>query len=365
MTIIKSYKEGSTLVFERSDGQIGIYDFKDLSLYKIRNGVKRKIQSLHTFFSNTSLKDLLNTFTDEKYRKFLHEISRKEYRCFRIGTYLERLNLYLYLEQYILLDLRYTQTILKPLSWYPKEVIKIFTRNQYVFSDHSEYAYDNYPKLFVLILRHMDSINLEHRISDELIRNIDKLHTLINEYGYNYKALIDYIVYLLNHEAYTIWYAVNDLRDYASMQSKMSRNGKYKRYPKYLKSIHDIVSANYRTFKQEHNEELFVKAVNHNLEHSGSTYVTITPKNTNDVKHEGTELSHCVASYIDRIINGTTQILFVRTKHALDNPLLTIEVRNNTINQVKGLYNRDPNKDEISYLNRYAKVKGLKLSERY
>ena len=51
--------------------------------------------------------------------------------------------------------------------------------------------------------------------------------------------------------------------------------------------------------------------------------------------------NNCVASYIDRVINGECHILFLRKKDRPSDSLVTIEVRDNHIVQARRRFN-DP-----------------------
>jgi len=97
------------------------------------------------------------------------------------------------------------------------------------------------------------------------------------------------------------------------------------------------------------------------LEGTTDNYRIIVPQNTDEVKNEGIKLHHCVASYIDLIISGQTKILFMRDKDSLEESLLTLEVRGNTLIQYRGAINRNPNEKEMMALKKWAKKKKLDI----
>jgi hypothetical protein len=66
-----------------------------------------------------------------------------------------------------------------------------------------------------------------------------------------------------------------------------------------------------------------------------------------------------VATYIDKVINGETQIVFLRLREKSDVSLVTVEIRDNRIVQAKGYKNRQPNAEEKSWLGTFAKSKGI------
>ncbi len=57
-------------------------------------------------------------------------------------------------------------------------------------------------------------------------------------------------------------------------------------------------------------------------------YMTVIPQITMDIVVEGEALHHCVGTYIDSYANGSTNIVFLRHREHLDQPLITVEVTN-------------------------------------
>ena len=87
----------------------------------------------------------------------------------------------------------------------------------------------------------------------------------------------------------------------------------------------------------------------------------VRPKNADDVKHEGSELNHCVASYISRILKRNCLIVFLRKADKLDKSLVTIEVENKAIVQARGASNRSITEEEYRAICEYAKKNKLKV----
>ncbi|MGL5188713.1 MAG: PcfJ domain-containing protein, partial [Cetobacterium sp.] len=135
------------------------------------------------------------------------------------------------------------------------------------------------------------------------------------------------------------------------------------KYPKYLKSVHDIVSKQFSIFQQTYDEDVFNSRYEGiDYAYSDNTFCLVRPNETSDLKLEGMNLNHCVKSYIGRIIDGKCIILFVRHKKAQDESLITIEVRDNAVVQIKGLNNRNPDEFEYKFIKKYCKNKNLKLN---
>lgn len=65
--------------------------------------------------------------------------------------------------------------------------------------------------------------------------------------------------------------------------------------------------------------------------------------------------NNCVASYIDRVIDGECHILFLRKKNKPNESLVTIEVVNNHIVQAKRKFNEPVTDKEQGVINAFNK----------
>lgn len=195
---------------------------------------------------------------------------------------------------------------------------------------------------------------------------VDNVEKLAN-FGYDSKRLIDYIFRDLRAQGIDILSAVDEygdsyeddgtivqtLVDYARMNEEMKRE--YEKYPRYLKSFHDITVQNYNLFKRKTTNKKFQKVVNNfaKYEYQNESYCVIAPSFANDLITEGVRLNHCVASYIDDVIEQKTCIMFLRKNLQKEMPLVTLEIKNNKIVQAKGKNNGNPGSDESKFLLEY------------
>ena len=154
---------------------------------------------------------------------------------------------------------------------------------------------------------------------------------------------------------------MGELRDYLDMC--VSMDIKPTLYSSYLKQTHDITSRNYEVKLTEEQAEMFENAYKDfkPFVTEDKTYSIIRPKNADDVKHEGSELNHCVASYISRILKRNCLIVFLRKADKLDKSLVTIEVENKAIVQARGASNRSITEEEYRAICEYAKKNKLKV----
>lgn len=176
----------------------------------------------------------------------------------------------------------------------------------------------------------------------------------ISVYNYNPKALLLYIDMLKTHEALlinsTFIYA---LEDYIRMMSAIST--KFEKYPKNFLTTHQIAIRNYDRLRKEFSEELFKKRINTKYECEFGDYIFIYPKSTQDIKDEAVQQNNCVASYIDKVIDGNCHIMFLRKKDNIHKSLITIEIVDNKIIQALRRYNMDITEEEKEIVNKWNK----------
>ena len=132
---------------------------------------------------------------------------------------------------------------------------------------------------------------------------------------------------------------------------------------KSLKLHHDIVSMNYTVSIDSIKKEKFISAVESDTykekEYINKRLRITIPKEPNDLVREGKDMSHCVASYINSIIDKKCEIYFVRENERLDKSLVTVEVRGKSIVQAKAFANAKPTLDQQQFISLWAKDKNL------
>ena len=198
----------------------------------------------------------------------------------------------------------------------------------------------------------------------KLPRCIEDFISLYKDYGYtDVRRLGTYITrdVKLNQGIRNPDGAVNLLKDY----NKMAKFLEYEveKYPKSLKKTHDITMMNYDANKDEIKDKKIKTVVEQpfytKLEWKKKSFAIVIPSGVKDIIREGESLSHCVASYVDDVIDNKCQIAFLRSIEELDKPLITIEVRNNVLKQARGRSQRAPNENERLFLQEWAEKKEL------
>ena len=353
MNKTKVYKEKQYLIFDFEDGRTVKYDFATKSAIGIKG---KQVKNLCGQLSGMTVDELIKCCDDQKYAKFLNFIKSK-YRAYgvtNIGTILSKVPEYSKYEQLFsagledVIDLRrFTKTI----NDIPKSLLKIARNGRVKINDDlCEYWKQNpdahyigytldYVSLndtdLIYILKSDCSHYQEGAVYYESYFNI-----LIREYGYSAKALFNYIDRLKTYEAIEdIAYIMRELYDYARMMDTISR--KFDKYPRNFLTTHRIACRNYNRLKKEFSEELFKKRIEKEYECSYKNYVFLYPNCTQDIKDEAVMQNNCVASYIDRVIDGECHIMFLRSKDNPEKSLVTLEIRNNKIVQAFRHFN-DP-----------------------
>lgn len=417
-TEIKGYKNGSLLMFERENKTIA-FDLKDLSFYRpLQKGKMRKLNAGQSFFRNITAKQVADGFNNPAYAELMNKVRQDSYRLKNFASLFEKLAKYTHLESYLLLGIRFgaTSTFSKPASQFPKQVLEFMKESQIEFSSsYWEHSFQKNPELLTNLctyVRRRHYLDLEvyrmvYHMCGSYNSRIEKFKLLTDTqvkemsiaddyygrrngavletpYGCEYKTLFDYLVMIDRTEALSFGDALTQYHDYLKMMREMERNkaiskmlelnptldvmqvgwvgfGRIEKYPRYLRTRHDIVQKNYQVWSNSVDEKRFSLMVEHRYEYAWGGYRIVTPKKSADIRNEGTSLHHCVASYVSRVMDGTTQIVFLRTDE--NESLVTVEIRANAIVQSRGYNNRSIDEKEERWLKTFAKAKNLNYKD--
>lgn len=368
---MKVYKEKQYLIFDYEDGRTVKYDFAT----KTAIGIKGKpVKNLCSQLSGFTLNELIDCCDDEKYAKFLRFVRNSEmysYSITNIGTILNKVHKYARFEQIFSAGIddiiKDGKRFMYSINDIPKSLIKLCRKYPIKLSNNTVYYYkENTDAHYIaydldyISLTHDDIYsvwNAQNRKWNCEIGAYDYLsffNKLVNEYEYNAKDLWLYLDRIKTFEAIEdMEFLIRELYDYAKMMSRLSI--KYNKYPRNFLTTHKIACRNYNRMKKEFSEELFQKRINKKYECSFGDYIFIYPKSTQDIKDEACMQNNCVASYIDRVIDGECHILFLRKKNKPNESLVTIEVVNNHIVQAKRKFNEPVTDKEQGVINAFNK----------
>lgn len=311
-----------------------------------------------------SVHQLIECCEDKQYAKFLNFVKKRESGCFpiyNIGTILNRVPYYSNYEQIFsagIEDIIETkEKFIYTINDIPKALLRLCKNKKIYLSNRLLNYYKTNPDAHILMY------NLEYlSLTDNDLYDIWVTDTyeydrttrtgsyysffnrLLTDFGYTAKALLLYIDQLKTYEALDdMKFVMRELYDYASMMQKISH--KFDKYPRHFLTTHKIACRNYNRLKQEFSEQLFKQRIDKSLELSYGDYCFIYPRNIDEIKQEAVSQNNCVASYIDKVIEGKCHILFLRKKDKPKDSLVTIEVRNNHIVQARRRFN-DPVTEE-------------------
>jgi hypothetical protein len=372
-------REKHLLYFRRSNSTEEIrYDLNLKSMQKFKKGEWHNISRDYKYFRYYSPNNIIIDEKEVHFLELLNKVVSLNPNCESLSTFISRFNEAIIYENYIQEGIKtechcsnegrygYRKRILtKPIEFYERNIINFFKRYDIEITVGIERKFsDNYP-LMKTICNAIEFSKIPEDRKAEKFRLLigyrhDEFKDLIQVYNYEPKSLLNYLInYLERFENCEMSEGIFLLRDYIKMATQIGRD--VKKYPKYLKSMHDIINSNYNAYKQDYNELLFEKVSKPHLEFEGKKYTIVIPKTSKDIIAEGTSLSHCVSSYVDRVINQETYIFFLRLTEAKDRSLITLELHENKIVQAKGSYNRPVIKEEYDFLEKYSKEKELIL----
>lgn len=379
--MLKSYKERQFLVFEFDDGKNVKYN---LATGESIGKSGKVVKDVCTQLRGYDYLQVIDSFQDEKYREFLNFVDHRVNRVQRwnrssyyspgskaknVGTFLKNIKHYSEYEQFFAAGItKIEHPLYTSFGNIPKGLLNLCREYDFKLDNYIIQGYNEHKDLFGVLLELQKELNNINK-SDilKLLKSNNnryfslyqgdyrtKFIDLIGEKKYKPVSLIKYIDNLMTYEALEgIENVINEFYDYVNMMSSITN--KYTKYPKNFLTTHRIASRNYSRMKREYPEAVFKSRINKDYEFVHDEFKIIYPESTKEIKEEGIGLNHCVASYIDKVIDGSCHIVFLRNKEQLNKSLVTLEVRNGKVVQARGSYNREVNEKEKKVIEKYNK----------
>lgn len=334
-------------------------------------GRQRDIKYPHSFFKGMDGRVVATKIpADDNFKKLVDTIIRKESACSNMGTFLVRLFNNIHLETYISANVPFDYNIKVGYDFFDKDVRNILNKHQMCYDRTVEQFFANNHDLGKSMLAHIKDEEDFKNVFYSISQNMRDINILVENYKYDVKTLFAYCSernwssgrYRWGHRD-----LVSFMCDYARMAELVFPNG-FDKYPKDIVDHHDGVTKLYEKEKIKFDDEKFKKLIDEKMEYASKEkdgYCIIFPKSTGDIQSEGRLLSHCVGSYVQYVLNGTSTILFMRSKEDKNTPLITVEVRDGRITQARGKYNRALSYEEKVFLEEYAEKKKLVYNQRY
>jgi len=185
-----------------------------------------------------------------------------------------------------------------------------------------------------------------------------KREDIIRQY-YSFGKFVEYVIKGCIDQGYSsLDNFICELKDYLSM---CKRQGvKPILFSNCLKQTHDITARNHKIHVTPEDELKFKAQYDDFKQVKCEDYVVVAPEKSDDLKAEGDNLNHCVASYIKKVIDGESLIFFLRKDPAIS--LLTLQIKDGKIIQARGMHNRQPNKEEVAAVEKFAEKQKLELA---
>ncbi|MFA5394812.1 MAG: PcfJ domain-containing protein [Methanogenium sp.] len=366
--IIKASKDGRYLIFILDDGKIIKYDLSTGTMYG-KSG--KPVKNLRTHFTTHNIREIIDSFDDKRYQQYLEFVNTKFVndsrgwgyhgrnpdgtvnRVRNMSTFLAAVGKYSRFEQFFAADVQRVDTNLKyRMSDVPKRLLKMIKQYNWLLSNQLIEAYNRNPNAFVYIItKKYESIE-RNELYAQLVLN-DYIMSLIQQHKYTSKALMRYIDKLATYEALSLSEIARELYDYCNMASAISE--KWDKYPRNFLTTHKIMTRNYNRLVKEFPEQVFNSRIDTTYEWSKGKYCIIYPKTTQDIKDEAVFMHHCVASYIQDVIDAKCHILFMRYKDTKDVGLITLQIKGTKIVHARGQFNREVSNEEQVVLDEYVK----------
>lgn len=155
--------------------------------------------------------------------------------------------------------------------------------------------------------------------------------------------------------------ALSTLKDY--YQCVYNDNSPVK-YPRYLKTAHDVASANKALLSDSGNESGIIKNYLEHKDFEGSfgDWAFIVAASASEISDEANQQSNCVRGYIGSVAKGVSTIMFMRNLKDINTSSVTFEVQGGSIVQAYATFNHHLDKDQSKALRQYAKANDLSIN---
>lgn len=187
----------------------------------------------------------------------------------------------------------------------------------------------------------------------------------IAAFNIRWKEIIDYVDTVLMHQCIAPNETMSVWSDYLRMARDIGYNlrERSRRFPSSLRKEHDIATFAHRSIKKAIDAKKFAENAQKNAEryeYSFEDLFAVVPTTVEQVVEEATNQHNCLASYVNRLINGDTCVVFVRYKDTPESSYVTCEIRDDAFVQIKGFGNSNPRTAELSkFIDKWCKAKKL------
>lgn len=227
-------------------------------------------------------------------------------------------------------------------------------------------------------MEHYSNSYFDFILHNDFVEKKENYHSILGVSRWSDKDILKVLKYLNNQTGTDVYLYY---RDYIEMCRRMN-NFRYGLTPKNLKEVHDEMQKNWFMQKNAWVAQSFQNAICREAytflasdyvetgkdgkkkenELKEEDYKIILPAHPIDLMRESDVLHHCVKTYINRVSEGRTYILFLRKKDKLQIPFATIEVLPDyRLIQLKAINNSKAPEEAKEFVRKWARVKGVRL----
>lgn len=357
-------KQNQFVIFNLIDGTSVRYDLeRDVTIGKKGDPVR----GLNSQLRGIQLEAVKDLFKDQGFYEYLLRLqTAKTYPSYTLSGVLSRVIEFPHLEGYVRLGIKAETKIGIPVSGVPKNLLN-WVR---AMGDSAPWMSTNFIQSWKAnepeaqaMLSVRDDLNYRYvdRIVETLLRERGTIRStygrfadLFDRYRYDPATLARYLFTVCNYEGLSVDEAVQYLRDYAMMQANLSEgHHSFEKYPRNLMTVHRIAKRNTDRMRKTFDEDAFKATYDNSMETEIGPFTFICPTSSAAIKNEAVQQLHCVAAYIDNVIEGKCHIIFMREKKLPRKSYITLEVVNNRVVQAKGFRDRDITPEEYAFVTRY------------
>lgn len=352
-------RENELVVFHLDDGKTVKYN---LRTNKCIGKSGKPVANLSAQLSGVMLESLEGKFEDEGFYRFLKAINGSCRDIYTLNGVLSRVYHCQNMEGWCRLGLNPSSSRIMKVPEAPGLYVKYhqLPEADKTVSDQRIKNWERESSIMQMLVAARNPEN--YAAVDAMIKHIEtypygesKVSRLIREFRYNVPATASYMQRIFDREGLEPINCIENLFDYARMQAQISNGERFEKYPSCLLTVHYIAQQNFRRMRNRVSEKLFAETYDSRLEMKIGQWMIICPKKQEEILDEAAQQHHCVASYIQSVVEGKCHILFMRKADHPDKSVVTLELVGGKIVQARGLLNRMLSAEETSIVAEYER----------
>lgn len=195
--------------------------------------------------------------------------------------------------------------------------------------------------------------------SENVLPMFRKMNQLCQMTGFSYEKINNYIESRKSECSRGTSLTIDEYYDYLNMMInlKCPPTTELLAFPKDFVKAHDDAVKKFNALKLETKNKEYKKRLSKllKLEYSSNGLSIVVPRALDQIVQEGKSLGHCVGSYVERVQEGKTIILFIRNTNKIDKPFYTLEYKNKFVVQCRGFRNKNTTPEINQFIDEWLK----------